>query len=686
LVYADRCREEELMDLLSSPQLEPNKWVYDMTAIREALLKNNKKQSIELVLKQRELSPLMFMVAMSRSKREIHELVERGAMVNGMTKRLRLTPLFVAIQKGSNELVKQLLYDGANINIRLAAGNKPYDPDYENFNLKDWPQNALPLEIAVNSSISLELVRQLVPREYDRFQDRDGFNRSELTRLMRLAFASGRYDIAGMFIELGADIKTSGINGNTPLMKAILSARDIYDHRLLQSSVNELELLVNEFVSRYSLGMLNKKNNKGRTAIGMSRRKGYAKVTAILHDAGAGKKEEQVLADKEKFFKDPDVCKWPLGKIRTFYRRKVDLNTKLEELKKALKCGKYDVASMFLDMGADFRHVDQKTGKTLLVTALSTAGSYNYLLDDFVNELLVRYRYPGSELLDKPDHKGFNALMLSIDKGFSNISAKLINAGADVNMPDNNGETPLMKACKKMSIAVFKKLLDNGADPDAKDRKGNAVLHYFAKSGFDNFVKKVSENIAVLSMKELLVAMIYANAELDIRDSEGNSPLILAFDNRQKETAGLLADEQTYKDAVNNSGRSVLLAAIENYNISTDIVRIIRLIAENADPNVQDQRGMTPLIAAAMIDNSDISNSLACILLDEGADPCANGKTNVFVEAARRGNIELITRLLLDYNADPGLKTDNGETAYSVAAINGYYELMDLLEVFGGIP
>ena len=83
---------------------------------------------------------------------------------------------------------------------------------------------------------------------------------------------------------------------------------------------------------------------------------------------------------------------------------------------------------------------------------------------------------------------GMGLLSLAAKRAMSDVVARLIAAGADVNHRDHCGKTPLMWATWNDSALSIIKLLNAGAEIDAQSDRGGTVLMEAAWRGQSNIV------------------------------------------------------------------------------------------------------------------------------------------------------------------------------------------------------
>lgn len=175
----------------------------------------------------------------------------------------------------------------------------------------------------------------------------------------------------------------------------------------------------------------------------------------------------------------------------------------------------------------------------------------------------------------------------------------LLAKGADPNLASVMGRTPLLIAAGRYGATdAVKKLLDAGADLHATDVRGNTALLEATLYGSRG-------------TSELLLAR---GAKPDQADKAGNTPLANAVAQNDLQLVQLLLAKGCNPNAFNVFNGTVkkgpialtkvtplILAAAHS---SPEIVQA--LVDSGANVNAQDNRGVTPLIAAVAAERQDI--------------------------------------------------------------------------------
>ncbi|KAK6293658.1 hypothetical protein J4Q44_G00359840 [Coregonus suidteri] len=203
-------------------------------------------------------------------------------------------------------------------------------------------------------------------------------------------------------------------------------------------------------------------------------------------------------------------------------------------------------------------------------------------------EDMTRVLESGTVSANVNDKHGFTPLMVAAQKGFARLVHKLVEHGADVNMKNGSGKDSLMLACFFGHLDIVKYLRRFGATWQSQDMGGCTPLHWAADGGHlaviaymiqdgceldvrDTVshwtplmrVSAVSGNPAVASL------LIRAGADVNTRDKDGKTPLMVAVLNNHEELVQLLLDSGADHDVKNEfgSGAAEMAKAFGRENI-----------------------------------------------------------------------------------------------------------------------
>lgn len=221
---------------------------------------------------------------------------------------------------------------------------------------------------------------------------------------------------------------------------------------------------------------------------------------------------------------------------------------------------------------------------------------------------------------------GSSALTLAAENGHAQVTALLIELGANVHDRTRAGRDPLMISAKRGDHIIVAQLLKFGADVRSSDRKGNSALMHAIKAGHSEVVK------TLFRYSDRLAPCVPNNA--------GLTPLMVAINKKQHEVINILLTKIKNVNFQDNFGASAL-----HYAATTGNHEIIQYLVEQrqADINLQDQEGSTPLI-----------------------------------EAVKAGHTKAVSQLLTN-GADKNLKNSTGKTAQQFAQENNKPAILKLL-------
>lgn len=305
---------------------------------------------------------------------------------------------------------------------------------------------------------------------------------------------------------------------------------------------------------------------------------------------------------------------------------------------------------------------------------------------------------------------GASPLQLAAINGNADMLKLLLDAGADANAKlSSTGDTALMMAARTGVPAAIEALLAAGADANAVESwSGTTPLMWAATEGHTAAVKLLISAGARLDVQSLFLPIDTA------RGFEGSAPrtrqpdevgpvyhasgemtaLMFAAREGHLDTVKALIDAGADVNKVAGDGKHALNMALFNGNYAVASL----LIDSGSDVNKADARGFNPLFWAVDRRNMETAPNfpwtvtedplpLVKKLLDAGANP--NQLVNDTPQARMRGgsprivfatplmraafsaDLELV-KLLLEYGADPSIKSKDNETTLAAAAGLGY--------------
>ncbi|KAK6169525.1 hypothetical protein SNE40_020565 [Patella caerulea] len=443
-------------------------------------------------------------------------LVTKGMDINKLNQ-LNATPLYLAVCRGNEEMVKSLIKSHCDINIKV-GGNKEsvlMEPirNYKttiaeiliqagcDFNIPD-KNGVTPLMECIKAD-NLVLLKQLIDQGASvNAKDNEGtfvfdylfrpyHNQNYLStsadivkimidagadihkcnNLLCRAIHRGHFESASLLIEQGIDVNTVDQNGDNPL--AIASEK---------GKIELMKLLTAKDCD------INHQNLRGETAL-------HKAITVLRYYSYYQDKEETIKTLL----------------LQTGINVNLSDNDGQTALSMAVGKGERSITKDLLKAGANVNHCDN-IGQTPLMIAVNKD---KYGKTQFMGAAERGSKGVVEELLrvgcttNLQDHCGKTALMFAVDNQDETILSLLLQNGADYNICDNNGQTAFITAAQKRNKSVLECLLNAGADVNQSNNHGTTALMAAART----------------CNKSILECLLKSGADVNKTDTDGRSAI-----------------------------------------------------------------------------------------------------------------------------------------------------------------
>ncbi|XP_066530233.1 kinase D-interacting substrate of 220 kDa B isoform X1 [Hoplias malabaricus] len=338
------------------------------------------------------------------------------------------TPLMVAAEQGSLEIVQELIRRGANINLD--------DVDC-------W--TAL---ISAAKEGHVEVVKELLDNNANvEHRDMGGW-----TAIMWAAY-KGRVEVARLLLEKRANPNITGQYSVYPIIWAAGRGHAEIVRLLLRHGAK-----------------VNCSDKYGTTALIWAARKGHYDCVMHLLENGANVDQEGANSMTALIVA---VRGGHTEVVKELLKRNPNVNMTDKDGNTALMIaaiqGHTEIVQDLLDADA-YVNIPDRSGDTVLIGAVR--GGHV----EIVRALLNKYAD-----IDVKGQDCKTALYWAVEKGNATMVRDILQCNPDTESCTKEGETPLIKATKMRNIEIVELLLDKGAKVSAVDKKGDTALHIAIK-------------------------------------------------------------------------------------------------------------------------------------------------------------------------------------------------------------
>jgi uncharacterized protein len=272
----------------------------------------------------------------------------------------------------------------------------------------------------------------------------------------------------------------------------------------------------------------------------------------------------------------------------------------------------------------------------------------------------------------------------------------LLEARADANARGADGQTALMVVARTADLAAAKLLLDKGADPNVKEtQRGQTALMWAAANSQGEVMRELLDRGAEVDAKsdpDLMTPLVSGEPRAQPRPPGGMTAMLFSAREGCMDCVKALVEHGAKLDLPDPEGVTPLITAI--FNTHFDVAKY--LIDKGANVNRWDWWGRTPLYLAVDYntlphggrpDQPSLDETLPIdvvrILLDKGA--YANPQLKIFPPYRSTGNDRGLDTML-QIGTTPLLRAAKAQDAPAIKLLLEHGALIDLPNSQGWTP
>ncbi|XP_040217366.1 fibronectin type 3 and ankyrin repeat domains protein 1 isoform X1 [Rana temporaria] len=189
---------------------------------------------------------------------------------------------------------------------------------------------------------------------------------------------------------------------------------------------------------------------------------------------------------------------------------------------------------------------------------------------------IINILQSGHVQVDVPDKMGFTPLMVAAQKGYLRLVKLLVEYGANVHKGNGSGKNSMMLACFSGHLDVVQYLRTQGASWETRDKSGCTAMHSAVDGGHVTVIQWMINDgcevdsrdrhlkwtplmrvSAVTGNTDIARSLIRAGAEVNAKDRDGKSPLMVAALNNHEDLVRLLIESGADCSITNEFGISI---------------------------------------------------------------------------------------------------------------------------------